>query len=154
MKKIAVTLLLLLIHSNICYGYTTVAMKDFEQELFEQDLERIKREYGSLERQWENNSSNRVTKNISQYAGMNLEATNVIIFFLLIGIIVSIIAVFIYNGFSNNSISTTQIQRNSNLKEPCQEETQEAEYIDAVFTDKTSNADFDYPYEDMKDALR
>lgn len=86
----------------------------------------------------------------TQQSQINNGIGNIIMFSLLIGAVISVLAVFVCKAlFPDTSSSTIDVHEGTEMNN-----NHTPEYIDVEFTEKASDKGFDYPYEDIGDALR
>ena len=75
---------------------------------------------------------------------------NIVMFSLLIGAAISVLAVFVCKALFQDTFSTTEVYDDRDARN----EEHERDYVDAEFTEETPSEEFDYPYEDIGDVLR
>lgn len=90
-----------------------------------------------------------IRNSISSYI-TNSTTFAIVMFFFFMGVVVSILAVFIFRSLFTNASYSTEAQDSAKKYEP----SSEKEYIDVEFTESAPRDDFDYPYEDIGDALK
>ncbi len=74
---------------------------------------------------------------------IRLNTTDIVIFSFVIGAVLSLIFALVYKIFFVSPSYREKISSNAN----------DDEYIDVEFADRKLNEDFDYPYEDINEAL-
>ena len=89
-------------------------------------------------------------RSVQQPQSSNFDTLGVLIFSLLVGIIVSALAIFAYKTLLSDVFPTANID---NDKETDTQE-QTANYMDIDFTEIHSDDSFDYPHEDIGDVLK
>ena len=126
-------------------SYRTNGWSDFE---FELDIIRLSNPVNYSPMRSEAMPS---TQTRRQPAGINMGVGNIIMFALLIGTILSILAVFIYNAvIATDTSLKAEVQDDTDTHTP----QKDKEYIDLEFSEETPSEDFDYPYEDIGEVLK
>ena len=137
---------------NVDRDYVPVVPKPERVKLYIQDMKQkidweAKHAVNLTTQRVQEHSRSSQTTDIS----MNFSTTDIVLLSLSIGIVFSILAVIFFKWLLSKFFAQTEMYNSTKTNNT----TQEADYIDMEeFTERVSNDNFDYPYEDIGDALK